>query len=724
MEAPISKDKTVETPEGLALSSSVARTATLVDPDDLSRLAASLETETINGRTFEQYFDATTQRYTFTTPAGRNTVTAIDNQGRLLSMNVHPSIDNVIFGYDPQGRLAQTGQGNQTWTYGYDDLNRLMARTDPMGHKVSYIYDAADRVSQVILPSGRTYGFGYDNNGNRTSITMPSGAVHGLGYNKINLDNSYVPPNNPAYGTGYNLDREWIRATLPSGKTIDGAYDTGGRQTGTAYPEAFVSLGYSDNTDRVSTLTRTSTPSADIQQLAFSYDGFLTTRVAYSGVANGEYRYSFDNNFWITAIALDNVWTTLGRDADGLLTQYGPFTITRNGPAGAPSGLTDGALSVTYSYDSFGRLASRTHIVAGQTIYGMTLGYDNVGRISTKTENVSGMARVFYYTYDLDGQLVEVRRDGILVEQYGYDPNGNRTSTLTTSTTYDEQDRLIQQGGVSYTFDDDGYLTTRGSDTFGYSARGELLSAAVGGTTITYQYDGMSRRIGKTDGTGTTQYLYGNPGSPFQMTASRDAAGVRTSYFYDTAGNLYAFERGGARYYVATDQLGSPKVVTDTAGNAVKVVEYDAWGVKISDTNPTFDLSIGFAGGIPESATGLVRFGFRDYEPGSGRWTAKDPIFFRGGQPNLYVFALNDPVNRKDPSGLAGLDSVLEWLGKKAIDQIIDWGAGKTADKIMGSHGTLNDINDVNAMNKWESEKRAEDWFNSYPIPPYNPLNL
>jgi len=50
--------------------------------------------------------------------------------------------------------------------------------------------------------------------------------------------------------------------------------------------------------------------------------------------------------------------------------------------------------------------------------------------------------------------------------------------------------------------------------------------------------------------------------------------------------------------------------------------------------------------------------------------------------------------------------------------------AGKTADKIMGDRNKLNDINDVDATNKWESEKRSEDWFNSHPVPPYNPPDL
>lgn len=35
-----------------------------------------------------------------------------------------------------------------------------------------------------------------------------------------------------------------------------------------------------------------------------------------------------------------------------------------------------------------------------------------------------------------------------------------------------------------------------------------------------------------------------------------------------------------------------------------------------------------------------------------GRWTAKDPIGFGGGDPNLYGYVVSDPVNRIDPTGL------------------------------------------------------------------------
>ncbi|MHB1012925.1 MAG: RHS repeat domain-containing protein [Desulfobacteria bacterium] len=659
MASPLASKVTVRTPGGLFSTATYSRGVTLSNPADPMSLLTQTDTSIVNGNAYTRVYNASQKRFTLTSPGGRTQSAGIDNQGRVLRVNVAPTVDNVTFGYDSKGRLAQTGQGGKNWSFSYDDLNRLTSVSDPLTHSVQYGYDDADRVSRVILPSGRTYGFLHDNNGNLTQITMPSGAVHGLGYNRINLDNAYLPPNNPAYATSYNRDRQWVRTALPSGRAIDGVYDLGGRMLGMSYPEADVSFAYADNTDRVSQVTRAGHDGSS-QRLSFTYDGSLPTGVTFAGVANGQYRFFYDNNFFVTGYSLDGgPVQMLVRDADGLLTSHGPFTITRSGPAGAPNALTDGTLNVTYAYDSFGRLATRTHTVAGTPVYRMQMAYDDVGRIRQKIETVSGITHTFDYSYDLDGQLFEVRKDSVLVEQYGYDNNANRMSTLATTATYDDQDRLIQQGGVNYTFDDDGCLTTRGSDTFAYSARGELLSATVGGQTVTYQYDGMGRRIGKTDAAGTTQYLYGNPDSPFMVTASRDVAGILTNYFYDTAGNLYAIERGGVRYYVATDHLGTPKSVTDATGSVVKVVEYDAWGVKMLDSNPAFDLLIGFAGGIADGATNLVRFGFRDYEPGTGRWAAKDPIFFGGRQGNLYTYSGNNSVAFKDPSGTVLLPAVL-----------------------------------------------------------------
>jgi RHS repeat-associated protein len=110
--------------------------------------------------------------------------------------------------------------------------------------------------------------------------------------------------------------------------------------------------------------------------------------------------------------------------------------------------------------------------------------------------------------------------------------------------------------------------------------------------------------------------------------------------------------RGADVYRLVTDHLGSVRLVVNTAtGSVVQRIDYDEWGVVASDTSPGFQ-PFGFAGGLYDADTKLVRFGARDYDAEVGRWTAKDPVLWRGGQKNLYVYVDDDPINRRDPRGL------------------------------------------------------------------------
>jgi RHS repeat-associated protein len=80
-------------------------------------------------------------------------------------------------------------------------------------------------------------------------------------------------------------------------------------------------------------------------------------------------------------------------------------------------------------------------------------------------------------------------------------------------------------------------------------------------------------------------------------------------------------------------------------------MDYDEFGNVLVDTNPGFQ-PLGFAGGLYDTETKLVRFGARDYDAEVGRWTAKDPVLFVGGQVNIYIYVANNPINLFDPSGL------------------------------------------------------------------------
>ncbi|MFP5387622.1 MAG: RHS repeat domain-containing protein, partial [Bacteriovoracia bacterium] len=109
---------------------------------------------------------------------------------------------------------------------------------------------------------------------------------------------------------------------------------------------------------------------------------------------------------------------------------------------------------------------------------------------------------------------------------------------------------------------------------------------------------------------------------------------------------------GTSTYKIIKDHLGSPRLVVKSSnGQVVQRMDYNEWGKVTLDTNPGIQ-PFGFAGGLYDPDTKLVKFGARDYNPETGRFISKDPIGFRGGDTNLYRYVRNDPVNLVDPSGL------------------------------------------------------------------------
>jgi RHS repeat-associated protein len=110
------------------------------------------------------------------------------------------------------------------------------------------------------------------------------------------------------------------------------------------------------------------------------------------------------------------------------------------------------------------------------------------------------------------------------------------------------------------------------------------------------------------------------------------------------------------RYRIISDRLGSLRlVVKESDGSIAERMNHDEFGRVTEDTNPGY-MPFGFAGGLYDSQTGLVRFGARDYDSETGRWTSKDPILFGGGDTNLFGYTWNDPINFIDSGGLAAGD--------------------------------------------------------------------
>ena len=195
--------------------------------------------------------------------------------------------------------------------------------------------------------------------------------------------------------------------------------------------------------------------------------------------------------------------------------------------------------------------------------------------------------------------------------------------------------------------------------TYDYSSRGELLNVILpDGTVIDYVYDPLGRRIAKkVDGVTIEKYLW--QGLTHLLAVYAGSNNLLMRFEYADGRMPVSMTRSDGTYYFTYDQVGSLRVVANATGMSVKTIDYDSFGNTIYDTNPSFEVPLAFAGGLYDRDTGLVRFGYRDYDPDVGRWTSKDPILFNGGSTDLYGYCINDPVNCVDPLGLFDIGKAL-----------------------------------------------------------------
>jgi RHS repeat-associated protein len=101
-------------------------------------------------------------------------------------------------------------------------------------------------------------------------------------------------------------------------------------------------------------------------------------------------------------------------------------------------------------------------------------------------------------------------------------------------------------------------------------------------------------------------------------------------------------------------RVGHVRALVAPNGAITEVWHYDSWGNPISPPAERIDQPFTWNGAygyeyIP--FTGLYHVGAREYDPRTARWLQKDPIDAASGDPNLYRYCGNAPVNWTDPDG-------------------------------------------------------------------------
>ncbi len=542
-------------------------------------------------------------------------------QGAALVSGLCPSgTQSRAFVYDSLARLkSATNPESGTTSYTYDYNGNLTYKTDSNLNDTTLAYDALNRITSKTYTYSSSYytptvDYCYDGNTQSPCNTAPSGATNYLVGRLTQVTSSASTTN---YGKYSAL-----------GDILSSSQTTGGNP----YPFAYTY----NLANAMKTMTqpsgRTFTWTYDIANRATKLAGAPSG----GGTTNYASAITYASQGPISQFTLGNglvenrsydpyrqqpIGVTLGTTSDSTSVLNLGFSYCGTPP---PASCTNnngnlqsqsiGTLSATqtYTYDGYNRLNVATEKSGSSTIWSETFNYDIYGNrwVSPNPPGLSLSALT------VTSNVYSAVTNRLASGNFGYDSNGNETYISPFTMTYDVENR--QTGFTS-----------------------------VSNGTATYTYDGDGRRVTKTTG------------------------GVTTTYVYDAKGDL------AAEYstqppppcltcYVATDHLGSTRVVTDE--NAAVTARHDflPFGEELTTSNRTSALGYGVFDNVMHKFTGQMRdlegpgldyFHARYFHGAQGRFASPDPNgamkqkLLDPQQWDMYAYVRNSPLRLVDPQG-------------------------------------------------------------------------
>lgn len=634
----------------------------LFSSTDIYSINKITDIESIGSSEITSVYDGPTRTKTTSTKLGRTSKVQFDEYERpILSQQGDLVAEDF---YYTNNLLSKITQGTRKFVFSYYSNDLLKSVRNTVGDVVTFTYDAAQRIKTKILPDLRVITYNYDSNGNLTSITPPGKSEHKLSFGLNDLLATYEPPlisgvNNVSTHFSYNNDKQITKIVRPDGQELNFIYN---QVTGlnTSIEGNFDTINMEYGKDLLFGIYQ----GANTLYQFFQGTVVNNSRYSMNGVEIYEYSRSPVSeagekvgNEVIHGQGVGSVSRSINYiyDTDEYLIKAGDLNIKYNFPNGQVVQTTLGSIKDYYYYNAFGELRKYVAKFKSDVIYEYELQRDALGRITKKTEILNSVTSVFDYVYDNSGRLIQVSTNGVVSSIYTYDSNSNRSGGNVRGenivASYDEQDRLTSYNGVALTYNSNGELLTKGNENFTYDIFGNLREYTKGNTSLKYEVDPLQRRSGKKINNNIlSRYVY-NPEGKIVGQLDKNNKLVKT-FVYATKSQIPDFyiDSNNNKFRIITDHLGSLRLVVSKSGRILQIMEHDEFGKVLQDTRPDF-MPFGFAGGLYETRTKLVRFGARDYDSEIGRWLSKDPIDFEGGDTNLYGYVLQDPVNFLDEDG-------------------------------------------------------------------------
>jgi RHS repeat-associated protein len=564
----------------------------------------------------------------------------------LIASRTDPDGSTTRYTWDTERRLrAVTNPLGQTWTYEYDDASRLTTETDYVGTTTRYTYDTVGRVAAVTPATGVTRRHQRDILGRVTELAADTGEF--IRYTYDNAGRRLTATT----GTGedvshtlrftYTVDGQLASQQLDDQPVMRHDYDAHGRRFRRTTPNGATTAWQWDHTGRIRGL------SADGNIINFVYDE--------AGRRTG----------WrVGEIVVDQHLSPVGHLTEQTVTAFPASSLSLDlGTSSRPEPRQLRHDRYTYRPDGY---------LTGRTVTGLDIAPER-----------------YDYLLDPTGRVSTIANNGVLREQYEYDPLGNVTNALSSQATTDtagtdvanpaaartnavdsgreyRNNLLVRDGRTRYHYDESGRLirkeTTRLSRKpdvwhYRYNAFDQLTDVYTPDRQWwRYTYDGLGRRTTKQhlnpDGSIRAQTDYTWDGTQLVEQKAPDSS-IRWNYqpgsHVPISQTADQDEIDREFYAIITDLVGAPQqlIRPDTAAT-VAVSSSDLWGITrwIGQTATP----LRFSGQYHDAETGLHYNYRRVYDPATGRYLTPDPLGLAPAA-NPYSYPRN-PTSWTDPLGL------------------------------------------------------------------------
>lgn len=407
---------------------------------------------------------------------GLRTTTLTTGSGRTERHLINDR-SQVVAEIDPLGAVTR---------FTYDRRHRLLSRTDPLGRTTRTEYDGEGRSVLAERPDGRQTRVEYDTTGMPTRITATDGTVTHQTFDARGNRTSVTAPSGARTEFTYDDSGRLTSVTDPLGATTRLVLDARGLPVAITDPLGATTRYEHDAFGRTIRITDAL---GAVTRLEWTVEGHPSRRIAPDGTTES-WTYDGEGNRLTHTDALgattrftytDFDLLTSRTTPDGVRYEFTHDTDLRLTKVTNPQGLT-----WEYAYDPAGRQIAETDFD------GRTLGYayDTAGRLSSR---VNGLGETIRFERNALGQIVRKEVEGVGA----------------TTFTYDIFDELAEAVSPEARLERlrDGY--------------GRLKSETVNGRTLTYAYDDLGRRIGRTTPTGAvSEWTYDAAGRRAKLTAS------------------------------------------------------------------------------------------------------------------------------------------------------------------------------------------------------------